>query len=91
MIDFYCWRSGNNRKIFMMLEEAGIEYTRRIVNLSKNEQKSPEFLAINPNGKVPAIVDQDGSGGKPFTVIESGAIFIYLVEKSGILRSDDLR
>jgi GSH-dependent disulfide-bond oxidoreductase len=91
MIDFYCWRSGNNRKIFMMLEEAGIEYTRRIVNLSKKEQKSPEFLAINPNGKVPAIVDQDGPGGKPFTVIESGAILIYLAEKSGILRPDDPR
>ena len=91
MIDFYCWRSGNNRKIFMILEEAGLEYARRIVNLSKKEQKSPEFLAINPNGKVPAIVDQDGPGGKPFTVIESGAILIYLAEKSGTLRPDDPR
>jgi GST-like protein len=91
MIDFYCWRSGNNRKIFMMLEEAGLDYTRHIVNLEKKEQKRPEFLAINPNGKVPAIVDQDGLGGKPFRVIESGAILIYLAEKSGTLRPHDPR
>jgi GST-like protein len=91
MIDFYCWRSGNNRKIFMLLEEAGLAYTRHIVNLSKKEQKRPEFLAINPNGKVPAIVDQDGPGGKPFTVIESVAILIYLAEKSGTLRPEDPR
>jgi GST-like protein len=91
MIEFYCWRSGNNRKIFMMLEEAGLDYTRHIVNLEKKEQKRPEFLAINPNGKVPAIVDQDGLGGKPFRVIESGAILIYLAEKSGTLRPHDPR
>ncbi len=91
MIDFYCWCSGNNRQIFMMLEEVGLEYTRRIINLSKKEQNSPEFLAINPNGKVPTIVDQDGRGGKPFTVIESGAILIYLAEKSGALRPEDVR
>ena len=91
MIDFYCWRSGNNHKIFMMLEEARLEYTRHIVHLGKREQKSPVFLAINPNGKVPAIVDQDGPGGKPFAVFESGAILIYLAEKSGTLRPDDPR
>lgn len=91
MIDFYCWRSGNNRKIFMMLEETGLPYARHIVNLEKKEQKRPEYLAINPNGKVPAIVDLDGPGGTPFTVIESGAILIYLAEKTGQFRPEDKR
>ena len=91
MIDFYCWRSGNNRKIFMMLEEVGLPYSRHIVHLGKGEQKRPEYLAINPNGKVPAIVDQDGPGGAPFTVIESGAILIYLAEKSGQFHPEDKR
>ncbi|HEX9809884.1 MAG TPA: glutathione S-transferase N-terminal domain-containing protein [Alphaproteobacteria bacterium] len=83
MIDFYCWRSGNNRKIFIMLEETGLPYARHIVNLHKGEQKRREYRAINPNGKVPAILDKDGPGGKPFRVFESGAILIYLAEKSG--------
>jgi GST-like protein len=91
MIDFYCWRSGNNRKIFMMLEEIGLPYRRPIVHLGKKEQKRPEYLAINPHGKVPAIVDQDGPGGAPFTVIESGAILIYLAEKTGQFRPEDKR
>jgi len=65
MIDFYCWRSGNNRKFYTFLEEAGLPYTRHIVHLGeKKQQKTPAFLAINPNGKVPAIVDRDGPGGK---------------------------
>ena len=91
MIDFYCWRSGNNRKIFMMLEETGLPCVRHIVNLGKKEQLRPEYLTINPNNKVPAIVDQDGPGGAPFTVIESGAILIYLAEKTGKFRPQDKR
>ena len=91
MLDFYCWRSGNNRKIFMMLEEVGLPCRRHIVHLGKKEQKLPEYLAINPNGKVPAIIDGDGPGGAPFTVIESGAILIYLAEKTGQFHPEDKR
>lgn len=91
MIDFYCWQSGNNRKIYMMLEETGLAYSEHVVNLRKKEQKSAAFLAINPNGKVPAIVDRDGPGGKPLAMFESGAILIYLAEKTGKFRPQDKR
>ena len=91
MIDFYCWRSGNNRKIFMMLEEVGLPCTRHIINLEKKEQLRPEYIAINPNNKVPTIIDNDGPGGEPFKVIESGAILIYLAEKTGQFRPQDER
>lgn len=91
MIDFYCWQSGNNRKIYMMLEECALPYREHVVNLRKKEQKAPAYLAINPNGKVPAIVDQDGPGGKPLTLFESGAILIYLAEKTGKFRPKDDR
>jgi GST-like protein len=91
MIDFYCWQSGNNRKIYMMLEETGLPYREHVVNLRKKEQKAPAYLAINPNGKVPAIIDSDGPGGKPFTLFESGAILIYLAEKTGRFRPGDTR
>lgn len=91
MIDFYCWQSGNNLKIYMMLEETGLPYTEHVVNLRKREQKSPEYLALNPNGKVPTIIDSDGPGGKPYTLFESGAILIYLAEKTGQFRPDDER
>ncbi|MDX1483798.1 MAG: glutathione S-transferase N-terminal domain-containing protein [Alphaproteobacteria bacterium] len=91
MIDFYCWRSGNNRKIFMMLEEVGLPYTRHIVHLRKGEQFAPDYLKLNPNNKTPTIVDQDGPGGEPFTVFESGAILIYLAEKTGQFRPEDKR
>ena len=89
MIDFYCWRSGNNRKIFMMLEETGLDYTRHIVHLRKGEQFAPDYLKLNPNNKTPTVVDQDGPGGEPFTVFESGAILIYLAEKTGKFLSAD--
>lgn len=91
MIDFYCWQSGNNRKIYMMLEETGLDYTEHVVNLRKKEQLKPEYLKINPNNKVPAIVDRDGPGGKPLTLFESGAILIYLAEKTGQFRPEDKR
>ncbi len=91
MIDFYCWRSGNNRKIFMMLEEVGLPYTRHLVHLRKGEQSLPEYTAINLNNKVPAIIDSAGPGGEPFTVIESGAILIYLAEKTGQFLPQDKR
>ncbi len=83
MIDFYCLTSPNVQKIFLMLEECGLKYNIKPVDVWAGEQYKPEFLKINPLAKVPAIVDHDGPGGAPYTVIESGAILIYLAEKTG--------
>jgi GSH-dependent disulfide-bond oxidoreductase len=83
MIDFYALTSPNVQKIFVMLEELELPYNVIPVDVWKGDQFKPEFLAINPNGKIPAIVDHDGPGGKPYTVIESGAILLYLADKSG--------
>lgn len=83
MIDLYTWATPNGRKVSIMLEELGLEYALHPINIMKGEQMTPEFLAINPNNKIPAIVDGDGPGGKPVTVFESGAILIYLAEKTG--------
>jgi len=84
MIDHYTWGTSNGRKTNIMLEETGLEYTIHPINIGQDQQFTPEFIAINPNSKIPAIVDQDGPGGKPFTVFESGAILIYLAEKTGM-------
>ncbi len=81
MIDFYTWTTPNGRKISVMLEESGLEYTTHAVNLQKEEQFKPEFLAIAPNNKIPAIVDHDAPGG-PVSIFESGAILLHLAEKS---------
>jgi GSH-dependent disulfide-bond oxidoreductase len=83
MIDFYALTSPNVQKVYIMLEETGLPYKEHFVDVWKGEQYSPEYLKINPNNKIPAIVDHDGPGGKPYTVIESGAILLYLAEKSG--------
>ena len=83
MIDFYALTSPNVQKIFIMLEECGLPYNIKPVDVWAGEQFTPEFAKINPLLKVPAIVDSDGPGGKPYTVIESGAILIYLAEKTG--------
>jgi GST-like protein len=83
MIDFYALTSPNVQKIYIMLEETGLPYKEIFVDVWKGEQFKPEFLKINPNGKIPVIVDHDGPGGKPYTVFESGAILLYLAEKTG--------
>lgn len=82
MIDFYTWTTPNGRKVSVMLEECGLDYTAHAVNISKDEQFEPEFLAIAPNNKIPAIVDHDAAGG-PVSIFESGAILLHLAEKSG--------
>ena len=83
MIDFYALTSPNVQKIFIMLEECGLPYNIKPVDVWAGDQFTPEFARVNPLLKVPAIVDSDGPGGKPYTVIESGAILIYLAEKTG--------
>lgn len=83
MIDLYTWKTSNGRKATIMLEECGLEYNLHPIDIGKDEQFTPEFIAINPNSKIPAIIDQEGPDGQPFTVIESGAILMYLAEKSG--------
>ena len=83
MIDFYALTSPNVQKIYIMLEETKLPYKEHFVDVWKGDQYSPDFIKINPNSKIPAIVDSDGPGGKPITVFESGAILIYLAEKTG--------
>ena len=82
MIDLYTKGTPNGRKVSIMLEEVGLPYRVHVVDISKGEQFTPEFVAINPNNKIPAIVDSDGPGGKPLALFESGAIAIYLAEKT---------
>jgi GST-like protein len=91
MIDLYTFTSPNGRKVSIALEELGLPYTARFVDITKGEQFKPEFLALNPNNKIPAIVDHEGPGGQPFTVFESGAILLYLAEKTGKLLPADVR
>ncbi len=82
-IQLYSFDTPNGRKISVALEEMGLPYDVHIVDIGKGEQFAPEFLKISPNNKIPAIVDPDGPGGQPISVFESGAILIYLGEKSG--------
>ena len=84
MIDLYTWTTPNGRKASIMLEEVGLPYRVHPVNIGKEEQFDPKFLAISPNNKIPTIVDHDAIGG-PQTVFESGAILVYLAEKTGKL------
>ena len=83
MIDLYTWTTPNGRKVSIMLEECGLPYRVHTVNIGKGEQFKPEFLAISPNNRIPAIVDPEGPDGKPLPLFESGAILIYLAEKTG--------
>ena len=83
MIDLYTWLTPNGRKISIMLEETGLPYTVHPINLGKGEQFAPEFLRISPNNRIPVIVDREGPGGQPIVLFESGAILLYLAEKTG--------
>ncbi len=85
MIDVYTWTTGNGRKIPIFLEETGLPYRLHMVDIRNGGQFKPEFVAICPNSKIPAIVDQDGPDGKPLALFESGAILIYLADKTGRL------
>ena len=83
MIDLYTWGTSNGRKASIMVEECGLPYRVHPINIGQGDQFKPEFVAINQNAKIPAIVDSDGPEGKPFTLFESGAILIYLASKTG--------
>ena len=85
MISLYTWGTPNGRKVSIMLEECGLEYAVERVDITRREQFEAEFVAINPNSKIPAIVDPDGPDGKPITLFESGAILVYLAAKTGLL------
>jgi GSH-dependent disulfide-bond oxidoreductase len=88
-IQLYSLPTPNGVKVSIMLEEIGLAYEPHLVSFDTKDQLSPEFLSLNPNNKIPAIVDPDGPGGKPLPLFESGAILIYLAEKSGKLLSPD--
>jgi GST-like protein len=84
VIDVFFWPTGNGKKVTIMLEEVGLEYRIIPINIGKGDQHTPEFLAISPNNKMPAIIDHDVEGG-PLSLFESGAILVYLAEKTGML------
>ncbi|HEX7882831.1 MAG TPA: glutathione binding-like protein [Afipia sp.] len=89
-IDLYGWNTPNTRKISVALEEMGLSYKVRPINISKDEQFAPDFLKISPNNKIPAIVDPGGPHGTPVSIFESGAILLYLGEKTGRFLPKDL-
>jgi len=92
MLDFYYWTTPNGHKITIYLEEIGLPYTLKPINISKGEQFDPAFLAISPNNRIPAIVDHaPADGGAPLPVFESGAILLYLADKTGRLIPHDPR
>ncbi len=88
-LQLYSFPTPNGVKVSIALEEIGIPYEPHAINIMKNESWTPEFLSLNPNGKIPAILDPDGPGGKPLVLFESGAILLYLAEKSGKLMPAD--
>ena len=83
LIDLYTWSTPNGRKVSIMLEELALPYKAHAVDIGKGDQFQPDFVAVSPNSKIPAIVDSDGPGGKPYSLFESGAILLYLADKSG--------
>lgn len=89
ILQLYGLPTPNGAKVSIMLEEIDLPYEPHFVNILDNESWTPEFLSLNPNGKIPAIIDPDGPGGKPLALFESGAILVYLAEKTGKLIPDD--
>jgi GST-like protein len=88
-LQLYSTPTPNGVKVSIMLEEIGLPYEVHAINIGKNETWVPEYLSLNPNGKIPAIIDPDGPGGKPLGLFESGAILIYLADKTGKLQPKD--
>ena len=88
-LQLYSLATPNGVKVSIMLEEIGLPYEAHLVDITKNESWAPEFLSLNPNGKIPAIIDPDGPGGAPIGLFESGAIMIYLADKAGRLLPAD--
>lgn len=82
-LQLYSWPTPNGVKVSIMLEEIGLPYEAHAIQIGKNETWTPEFLSLNPNGKIPAIIDPNGPGGNPLALFESGAILLYLAEKTG--------
>ena len=91
MIEVYSWATPNGHKVHIMLEECGLPYKATAVDIGTGEQFAPEFLAISPNNKIPALVDPQGPDGKPIHLFESGAILLYLASKTGRFLPDDVR
>ncbi|MPZ78730.1 MAG: glutathione S-transferase family protein [Deltaproteobacteria bacterium] len=83
MIQLYTWGTPNGKKVSIMLEEVELPYDVHAIDIGRGDQLKPDYLAINPNNKIPAIIDSDGPGGKPLKLFESGAILMYLAEKTG--------
>ena len=90
MIEVYSWPTPNGHKVHIMLEECGLPYRARPVNIGTGEQFEPEFLSISPNNKIPAIVDPEGPEGEPISLFESGAILLYLSGKTGKFMPDSV-
>src|SRR5271168_698216 len=92
MITLYFWPTGNGKKTVILLEELGLPYTFKPINIGRGDQLTPEFLKISPNGRMPAIVDHEPlGGGEPISIFESGAIMTYLAEKTGQFSPTDPR
>jgi GSH-dependent disulfide-bond oxidoreductase len=91
MIDVHSWATPNGHKVHIMLEECGLPYRVHAVNIGAGDQFAPEFLAISPNNKIPAIVDSDGPDGAPISLFESGAILLYLAAKTGRFLPEGVR
>jgi GST-like protein len=89
-VQLYSLPTPNGVKVSIMLEETGLPYEPHLVRFDKNDQMSEEFISLNPNNKIPAIIDPNGPNGEPMPLFESGAILIYLAAKSGQLMPDDL-
>ncbi len=83
MIELHTYNTPNGRKVSVVLEEMGLPYSVHVVDITKDQQFKPEFLAISPNNRIPAIIDLEGPGGTPLSIFESGAILLYLAEKTG--------